>query len=281
MLIYGAILGCLEPIATIAAAITEKSPFSTPMNRKEEANLAKAALALANSDHLTIYSAYLGWKNSQTEGQRAEMSYCRKHFLNRTALITIEDVKYELMKMMEQAGFWSSRSSSKLQQMSSLSKQQISVLNAVLVRALRQRGPGPVHPSVDVLERVACTVETPQGRAQVHPSSVNRNLQTHGWLLYQEKVKYTKIYLRDTTLISPFPMLLFGGDIDIQHRERLITLDGWIHFQAPVRIGVIFKHLRKLMDSLLEKKLENPRMSLEGEKTIQMILDLIRSEHSA
>ncbi|GLD55488.1 ATP-dependent RNA helicase Dhx29-like protein, partial [Lates japonicus] len=60
MLIYGAILGCLEPIATIAAAITEKSPFSTPMNRKEEANLAKAAVALANSDHLTIYNAYLG-----------------------------------------------------------------------------------------------------------------------------------------------------------------------------------------------------------------------------
>lgn len=46
------------------------------------------------------------------------------------------------------------------------------------------------------------------------------------------QVKYAKIYLRDTTLIPPFPMLLFGGDIDIQHRERLITLDGWIHFQV-------------------------------------------------
>uniref|UniRef100_A0A7N8X200 RNA helicase n=1 Tax=Mastacembelus armatus TaxID=205130 RepID=A0A7N8X200_9TELE len=267
MLIYGAILGCLEPIATIAAAITEKSPFSTPMNRKEEANLAKAALALANSDHLTIYNAYLGWKNSQSEGQRVEMSYCRKHFLNRTALITIEDVKQELMRMMEQAGFSSSRSSSshlKLQA-ASLSRQQISVLNAVLTAGLYDSVARVLcTPSVDVLERVACTVETPQGKAQVHPSSVNRNLQTHGWLLYQEKVKYTKIYLRDTTLISPLPVLLFGGDIEIQHRERLITLDGWIHFQAPVRVGVIFKHLRKLMDSLLEKKLENPRMNLEG-----------------
>ncbi|XP_045922753.1 ATP-dependent RNA helicase DHX29 isoform X2 [Micropterus dolomieu] len=284
MLIYGAILGCLEPIATIAAAITEKSPFSTPMNRKEEANLAKAALALANSDHLTIYNAYLGWKKSQTEGPRTEMAYCRKHFLNRTALITIEDVKHELMRMMEQAGFWSSRSSSshsKQQQAASLSKQQISVLNAVLTAGLYDSVARVLcTPSVDVLERVACIVETPQGKAQVHPSSVNRNLQTHGWLLYQEKVKYTKIYLRDTTLIPPFPMLLFGGDIDIQHRERLITLDGWIHFQAPVRIGVIFKHLRKLMDSLLEKKLENPRMNLEGERTIQMILDLIKSEHA-
>uniref|UniRef100_A0A8C9Z5W5 RNA helicase n=1 Tax=Sander lucioperca TaxID=283035 RepID=A0A8C9Z5W5_SANLU len=282
MLIYGAILGCLEPIATIAAAISEKSPFSTPMNRKEEANLAKATLALANSDHLTIYNAYLGWKNSQADGQRTEMSYCRKHFLNRTALITIEGVKHELMKMMEQAGFWSSRASSSRSkpQMASLSKQQISVLNAVLTAGLYDSVARVLcTPSVDVLERVVCTVETPQGKAQVHPSSVNRNLQTHGWLLYQEKVKYTKIYLRDTTLVPPFPMLLFGGDIDIQHRERLITLDGWIHFQAPVRIGVIFKHLRKLMDSLLEKKLENPRMNLEGKlKTIQMILDLIKSE---
>ncbi|KAM6902734.1 ATP-dependent RNA helicase DHX29 [Xenentodon cancila] len=282
MLIYGAILGCLEPIATIAAAITEKSPFSTPMNRKDEANLAKAALAVANSDHLTIYSAYLGWKNSRNDGLRAETSYCSKHFLNRTALITIEDVKHDLMKMMEQAGFWSPSSSSHSKhQVASLSKQQVTVLNAALTAGLYDSVARVLcTPSVDVLERVTCTVETPQGKAQVHPSSVNRNLQTHGWLLYQEKVKYTKIYLRDTTLVSPFPMLLFGGDIDIQHREKLITLDGWISFQAPVRIGVIFKHLRKLMDSLLKKKLENPRTNLEGETTIQLILDLIKSEHA-
>uniref|UniRef100_A0A667Z8J3 ATP-dependent RNA helicase DHX29 n=1 Tax=Myripristis murdjan TaxID=586833 RepID=A0A667Z8J3_9TELE len=282
MLIYGAIFGCLDPIATIAAAITEKSPFSTPMHRKEEANLAKAALAVANSDHLTIYNAYLGWKNSRAEGQKTELSYCRRHFLNRTALITIEDVKQELMKMVQQVGFWSPRSSSHFKsQTGALSKQQISVLNAVLTAGLYDSVARVLcTPSVDVLERVACTVETPQGKAQVHPSSVNHNLQTHGWLLYQEKVKYTKIYLRDTTLISPFPMLLFGGDIDVQHRERLITVDGWIHFQAPVRIGVIFKHLRKLMDSLLEKKLENPKTNLEDERTIQLILDLIKMEHA-
>ncbi|XP_077398552.1 ATP-dependent RNA helicase DHX29 [Vanacampus margaritifer] len=278
MLIYGAILGCLEPIATIAAAITEKSPFSTPMNRKEEANLAKAALALASSDHMTIYNAYRGWKNSQHEGLKAEMSYCRKHFLNRAALTTIEDVKQELMKMMEQAGFCSPRAPQAL----AASKPPVSLLGAALTAGLYDSVARILCVnSVDALERVACSAETPQGRAQVHPSSVNRNLQTHGWLLYQEKVKYTKIYLRDTTLISPFPMLLFGGDIDIQHRERLITLDGWMHFQAPVRIAVIFKHLRKLLDSLLAKKLENPRMNLEGERTIQIILELIKSENTA
>lgn len=160
------------------------------------------------------------WKKSQIE--RSDMSYCRKHFLNRTALITIEvttsshilgcethpsvlnlpvltlsslpspsqDIKQELMKMMEQAGFSSPRSSSKSQPPPPLSKQQISVLNAALTAGLYDSVARVLcTPSVDVLERVACTVETPQGKAQVHQSSVNRHLQTHGWLLYQEKVR--------------------------------------------------------------------------------------------
>lgn len=92
--------------------------------------------------------------------------------------------------MMEQAGFWSSRSSSRPKpQGASLSKQQITTLKAVLTAGLYDSVARVLcTPSVDALERVACTVETPQGKAQVHPSSVNRNLQTHGWLLYQEKV---------------------------------------------------------------------------------------------
>lgn len=46
------------------------------------------------------------------------------------------------------------------------------------------------------------------------------------------QVRYARVYLRETTLISPFPMLLFGGDIEVQHRERLLSVDGWIHFQV-------------------------------------------------
>lgn len=288
MLIFGAIFGCLEPIATIAAAMSEKSPFATPMSRKEEANLAKSALAVANSDHMTIYKAYLGWRSSRTEGTRAEMNYCRRHFLNRTALITIEEVKQELMRMVEQAGFVSSkpgrtprpRPSTEPKAPLSLSTPDVCVLKATLTAGLYDNvGRILYSPSLDVQERVVCVVETAQGKAHVHPSSVNRFLQTHGWMLFQEKVKYSKVFLKDTTLISPLSMLLFGGDIDVQHRERLISLDGWICFQAPVRIGVIFKHLRKLIDSLLERKLANPKMNLEDEKTIQIIIELIKSEN--
>ncbi|XP_036164410.1 ATP-dependent RNA helicase DHX29 isoform X1 [Myotis myotis] len=284
MLIFGAIFGCLDPVATLAAVMTEKSPFTTPIGRKDEADLAKSALATANSDHLTIYNAYLGWKKARQEGgPRSEVAYCRRNFLNRTSLLTLEDVKQELIRLVKAAGFSASTSNgwegSKATQ--TLSFQEVALLKAVLAAGLSDSvGKILCTRSVDITEKLACMVETAQGKAQVHPSSVNRDLQTYGWLLYQEKVRYARVYLRETTLISPFPVLLFGGDIEVQHRERLLSVDGWIHFQAPVKIAVIFKQLRVLIDSVLRKKLENPKMSLENDKILQIITELIKTENN-
>ncbi|KAM6034291.1 ATP-dependent RNA helicase DHX29 isoform 3-T3 [Chlamydotis macqueenii] len=276
---------CLHIMATLAAVMTEKSPFTTPIGRKDEADLAKSSLAMAVSDHITIYNAYLGWKRARQEGgYRAEMTYCRRNFLNRTSLLTLEDVKQELIRVVRAAGFtapatqrgWDGNGATQ-----SLSLHEIALLKAVLTAGLYDNiGKIIYTKSVDITEKLACVVETAQGKAQVHPSSVNRDLQTYGWLLYQEKVRYTKVYLRETTLISPFPILLFGGDIEVQHRERLLTVDGWIHFQAPVKIAVIFKQLRVLIESVLKKKLENPKMSLEDDKVLHIIKELIKTENA-
>ncbi|OXB80154.1 UNVERIFIED_CONTAM: hypothetical protein H355_011612 [Colinus virginianus] len=284
MLIFGAIFGCLDPVATLAAVMTEKSPFTTPIGRKDEADLAKSSMALAVSDHITIYNAYLGWKKARLEGgYRAEMTYCRRNFLNRTSLLTLEDVKQELIRVVRAAGFtapttqrrWDGNGATQ-----SLSLHEIALLKAVLTAGLYDNVGKIIYTkSVDITEKLACLVETAQGKAQVHPSSVNRDLQVYGWLLYQEKVRYAKVYLKETTLISPFPILLFGGDIEVQHRERLLTVDGWIHFQAPVKIAVIFKQLRVLIESVLQKKLENPKMSLEDDKVLHIIKELIKTEN--
>ncbi|XP_025027029.1 ATP-dependent RNA helicase DHX29 isoform X2 [Python bivittatus] len=280
MLIFGAVFGCLDPVATLAAVMTEKSPFTTPIGRKDEADLAKSFLALASSDHLTIYKAYLGWKKARSEGgYHGEMIFCRRHFLNRTSLLTLEDVKQELIRVVRAAGF--AEPSCHYEGIHSLSLQEMVLLKAVLTAGLYDNVGKIIYTkSVDVTEKLACMAETAQGKAQVHPSSVNRDLQTYGWLLYQEKIRYARVYLKETTLISPFPILLFGGDIEVLHRERLLSVDGWIHFQAPVKIAVIFKQLRALIESVLKQKLENPKMSLEDDKILNIIKELIKTENT-
>ena len=138
--------------------------------------------------------------------------------------------------MVKAAGFLSSTTANSFEgnrATQTFSFQEIALLKAVLTAGLYDNVGKTIYTrSVDITEKLACIVETAQGKAQVHPSSVNRDLQIYGWLLYQEKIRYARVYLRETTLITPFPVLLFGGDIEVQHRERLISVDGWIYFQV-------------------------------------------------
>uniref|UniRef100_A0A4W5N242 Uncharacterized protein n=1 Tax=Hucho hucho TaxID=62062 RepID=A0A4W5N242_9TELE len=149
------------------------------------------------------------WKNIRSEGYRAKTTYCRKHFLTRTALIT-KDIKQELIRMMDQVVFSSSSKSGRgpasrdrsdpggaQAPLTPLGKAQICVLNAVVMGGLCDSvGRILYTPSVDVLDRVACSVETSQGKAHVHPSSFNR------CLLFQEKVRWIEITIALTFFLS-------------------------------------------------------------------------------
>lgn len=108
-------------------------------------------------------------------------------------------MKQELIKVVRAAGFaapathhrWEGNGTTQ-----SLSLQEIALLKAVLTAGLYDNlGKIMYTKSVDITEKLACMVETAQGKAQVHPSSVNRDLQTYGWLLYQEKVRILYLYL--------------------------------------------------------------------------------------
>lgn len=103
-------------------------------------------------------------------------------------------MKQELIRVVRAAGFtapstqcgWDGNGATQ-----SLSLSEIALLKAVLTAGLYDNvGKILCAKSVDITEKLACTVETAQGKAQVHPSSVNRDLQTYGWLLYQEKVSF-------------------------------------------------------------------------------------------
>lgn len=81
-------------------------------------------------------------------------------------------------------------------------------------------------------------------------------------------MKSSRIYIRECTLVSAYPLLLFGGEIDVQHTEQLLTVDNIIKFKAYAKTGVIFKEIRKLLDDLLAAKLDSPDINLAGNKLL-------------
>ncbi|XP_071942254.1 ATP-dependent RNA helicase dhx29-like [Antedon mediterranea] len=305
MLLFGAILGCLEPVAIVAAAMTDKSPFVVPLEKRGEANAAKRALAIANSDHITIFKVYSGWQEARTRGRKEEHQYCQRNFLSRTSLLNIENVKNDLMKLIKSIGFLDNSTGRTSQTSSAASFTESGVLeisksqsawqknsfkltteNIQLLKSVLTAGLYPnvakinFKPSVNPLDKdeKLAMVDTAKGGAVLHPASVNKKIACHGWMVFLEKVKQSRVFLRDSTLISPYHLLLFGGGLSIQHRERIVSVDGWIQFKAFAKTAVIFKQLRELLDVILIKKLQNPQYDIHNEKIIQLLISLIQAE---
>ncbi|WAR09346.1 DHX29-like protein [Mya arenaria] len=301
MLLYAAVFGCLEPVAVIAASMTDKSPFVVPIGKLDMVNAAKQALAIAASDQLTIYKAYSGWREARSKGRQAEMTYCQRNFLKRNTLLEIENVKTDLIKLLSSIGFTNTTvlqstdipkgelekdgvlQISKHKTNRDLDKRTISKVKAILTAGLypnvaKVTYEAPVDAAVNPDNRV-CVAETAQGPAHVHPSSVNRNLQANGWILFHEKVKSTRVYLRDSTLVSAYPLLLFGGEIHVQHTDQLLSVDDRIVYKAYAKTGVIFRELRKLLDDLLATKLEEPALNISVLNEIDNGMDFTQNKY--
>lgn len=58
LMLYGAIFSCVDAALTMAAALSNKSPFVTPFGKKEQATAKKKEFAIGHSDHLTVLVAY-------------------------------------------------------------------------------------------------------------------------------------------------------------------------------------------------------------------------------
>uniref|UniRef100_A0A6N2K619 RNA helicase n=1 Tax=Salix viminalis TaxID=40686 RepID=A0A6N2K619_SALVM len=121
------------------------------------------------------------------------------------------------------------------------------------------------------------------GRREVHihPSSVNCNMKAfpHPFLVFLEKVETNRVFLRDTTNISPFSILLFGGAISIQHQTGLLTIDGWLKLTASAQYAVLFKELRSTLHALLKELIRKPEnATLVDNEVVKSMIQLLLDE---
>ncbi|KAL8708394.1 MAG: hypothetical protein Q9220_006684 [cf. Caloplaca sp. 1 TL-2023] len=123
LILLGCIFSCLDATVTIAAIISSKSPFAAPMGSRSQADQARLAFKTGqsllpdelpfqltmgwsgDSDLLTVYNAYAGWRRVCNSNGSSEQQYCRKHFLLPQNLVNIEELKSQLLTCLVDAGF--------------------------------------------------------------------------------------------------------------------------------------------------------------------------------
>ena len=63
-----ALFGCFDPVLTVAALMTVKSPFLSSLEKREESKEAQARFEASFSDHLTMANVFTKWQQAVADG---------------------------------------------------------------------------------------------------------------------------------------------------------------------------------------------------------------------
>lgn len=271
MLLMGAIFQCLNPALTIAAALAHRNPFVLPVNMQKEVDEAKRSFAGDScSDHIALLKAFDGYKDAKRN--RRERDFCWENFLSPITLQMMEDMRSQFLDLLSDIGFVDkSKGPSAYNRYS----HDLEMVCAILCAGL--------YPNVVQCKRkgkraVFYTKEV--GQVALHPSSVNANQNNFPlpYMVYSEMVKTNNINVYDSTNISEYALLLFGGNlIPSKTGEGIEMLGGYLHFSASKTVLELIRKLRGELDKLLNRKIEDPRvdLSVEGKAVVSAVVELL------
>ena len=292
MLVIGAVFGQAEAAAAMAAALAYRDPFVLPMDKKAQADAARERMAAGTvSDHVALLNALVGFQEARARyGRGGAERYARENFLSSRTLGMIEDMADQFMSLLRDIGFVSSRGGRRGFGGSTLKRLDASSPELPLMRAIVAAG---LYPSVAAVggKRFRTKFHTREdgGAVEAHPSSIASRTAAvdfaHDWLVYGEKVKTANIFLRDSTMVSNYTLLLLGGAMDARIDERsgdttYALLGGYVQFTVDSRTAQLVGALRARLDELLAAKLADARLDVGpgGREIVHAIDELLRSE---
>jgi len=237
MIILGIIFRCLDPMIILGAAINERSPFVSPMEKRREAQAQHAKfLEGSNSDHFAVINAIRTVRDLvQTKGEYASRGFANERFIHTGAYRTIESTSRQIEEVLMDSGVIPKLTSRDLRS-GELGGAELNRNsgNTTLIKALALSG---VHPNLAVATRGPLFRTPGEKAAMIHPSSLNHLRGAEGnypvgslfsYATMQRSNDGKNIHLRDTTSSSPLMAALFGGRLRAE--GNVINMDGWLPF---------------------------------------------------
>jgi ATP-dependent RNA helicase DHX57 len=312
MIIIGSVMRCLDPVLTIAACVSVRSPFQSSAEDQGQMDAVRRGFSRDyNSDLLAMYFAYSGWLGAlEKGGQGAARKFCTEAFLSTNSLTQIQVTKQQYERYLVEAGFIfadktaegvatsgpaaGSRAQGGTGRNRFISAYYVALddtvyesggkyynANSTVVKCVVASLVAGLYPNVAKIMKSAPTASNlPPGRVQflkaasrdgsdvaIHPSSVNASKSrefTYPFLCYVEKIKTSYIFLRETTMVSPYSLVLFGGPSVYLPEYNELIFDNWVSFACAEEDAVLLMRLKEQLESALMAKINDPMMEWES-----------------
>ncbi|KAK6205772.1 translational activator of GCN4 [Pestalotiopsis sp. IQ-011] len=269
LILQGTIFKCLDMAITCAAILSSKSPFSAPFGQRNLADQARKAFRRADSDLLTMYNAYLGWKNV-CQTQSHDFQYCKKNFMSPQTLSNIEDLKGQLIVSLVDCNFLQltddERRTLNRMRYASRRRQFFELPQRVNINSDNDLIASSVitwsfYPKLLMRENKGWRNVSNNQSISIHPSSVNKGRLEFKWLSYYN-IMQSKQFLNahETTAVENFAIALLCGDFRVDMYAGVVILDGnRARFSVPDWKSMLaIKVLRTRLRDILTRSFKMP-----------------------
>jgi hypothetical protein len=277
LVLYGSFFRCLDQALTLAAILTNRDPFFSPMHLKAQAAAAKIRWSPSGfrSDPLTILNAYNAWYEMQRRGEYMSANrFCNDNFLSKPTLLLITKIRGHLLQSLYQAGVIDVSAGGNVASTEPRSRDltvppdlNVNGKSLPLLAALIAIASQPKY----AVRTGEVTYRTQLDKVTfIHPGSVNHrkhaveNDQAMEKQLYAFSEKRQNLsmvgsspqtYLITTTRLDPMTYMLFGA-YEIQVTERGLECDGWLPIVGNVDVLDDVQRLKTVMESCMLRVFE-------------------------
>ncbi|KAF7303326.1 p-loop containing nucleoside triphosphate hydrolase protein [Mycena kentingensis (nom. inval.)] len=291
-LLTATLFKCLDPALTIAAALNAKSPFVTPFGHEQEADRAKMAFRVDNSDFATIHNAFSSWRRTNPSFVR---QFCRTNYLSHQNLQQIEELRQQFLMYLVDSGFIRVDRSfvrelsrarygrgHKTRFVHVPEELDVNSGAVALLTASLTAGLFPKVLSIDPANGQMRTITNNQLVA-FHPSSANFGRRPSDFgvnhLVYFTLMHSKKLYAWETGPSDDIAMLLLCGDAEFRLVSNSVFIDRKVKFQVSPRCNAALKALRLNLTSILGLQFRNRPLSESQVLWHELALSVLKKEH--
>ncbi|KAJ5668882.1 hypothetical protein N7462_009952 [Penicillium macrosclerotiorum] len=237
LIIHGAFFKCLDAAVSIAALLSSKSPFVNTMGSNSQRDAARKSFQRGDSDLLTVYNAYCCWKRARSTPGTSEYAFCRKNFLSLQTLLSIEDIKMQLIVSIADAGLITldasqkaalnrARSSNRNRQLFTIPEEHdLNSTNDVVVNSVVAWS---FYPKLLTREGKGWRNVANNQSVTLHPTSINKQADwAIKWLSYYHimQARNRNLNAHETSSVDDFAIALLCGEAEFKLYSGVITID--------------------------------------------------------
>lgn len=265
LILLGAMFGCLEPVLSVAASLSFKDPFVTPLNHEELVRKCKKQLDDGHrSDHLLIARVMRQYREIRQKDVGASKNFCYQHYLSSGTMSMLCDMVDQFCRDLHERQFLSSPSVT--DPVANVHSKDHRLVRAVLCAGLfpniakvhHKKGGRPSSKGNSRHVATPKIITSEDGRVNIHPRSVNYDVQEFesSWICYHGKVKTTSIFLHDCSEVSPMALMFFGGRTGAADGQVNVGPD--IEFRCDGPTTSLMETLQNIWDNYLSYRVSHP-----------------------